>query len=50
MGGGPYLELFARHRQAGWEVALSPEADTGRASGAGAPTAFQTLEEKVTNA
>jgi N6-adenosine-specific RNA methylase IME4 len=29
MGGGPYLELFARHRQPGWEVALGPEADSG---------------------
>jgi N6-adenosine-specific RNA methylase IME4 len=26
---GPYLELFARQRRPGWDVAFSPEADSG---------------------
>jgi N6-adenosine-specific RNA methylase IME4 len=29
MGDGPYCELFARQHRSGWDVAFSPEADSG---------------------
>jgi N6-adenosine-specific RNA methylase IME4 len=46
MGGGPYLvELFSRRRREGWEVALSPEADSGPGKRRWRSDSFPTLGE-----
>jgi N6-adenosine-specific RNA methylase IME4 len=43
---GPYLEMFARNRHPGWNVALSNEADTGPAERRWASNSYPAMEAR----